>query len=61
MVKIMFTKFHAKVIIYPGIISLPHPWGALKNPILNRVNNNQCYILIFLMIMIEIVIIQKRL
>jgi len=43
MVKSMCAKFYAKIIIFPGIMEgaimpPPHPWGAPKKPILNRVN-----------------------
>ena len=46
MVKSMCAKFHAKISIFPGNMEgghngPPHPWGAPKKPILNRVNKNR--------------------
>jgi len=42
----MYAKFHAKIIIFPGVMeeghNPPHPWGAPKKPILNRVNVEHC-------------------
>jgi len=41
----MCAKFHAKIIIFPGIIEgegaimAPYPWEAPKKPTLNRVKD----------------------